>query len=162
MATGSESAEQERFGQRLDPECGGARLWFRRCQAFNWQRRSVSFHRHCRRPAFNRDGRGASCHRNVHRAALHRECRRRDYFYLGEFREPGHPSGQHFAAPVQTFCQSFLVGQRFRRLEKRCQRECFQQSRLLQSQIQRRRAGRGRGRWGSAMISQAKLSTFSY
>jgi hypothetical protein len=45
VAAGSEPLEQERFAGCLDPQRGVARLWFRRCQTFNWQRRSASFQR---------------------------------------------------------------------------------------------------------------------
>ena len=44
MAAGPEPVEQERGVERLDAQRGGARLWFRRCQAFNGQRRSAFFH----------------------------------------------------------------------------------------------------------------------
>ena len=126
MAARPEPAEQERITERLDPQRGGAGLWFRRHQAFNGQRRSASFHWYCRRPAFHRHRWRTALHGNSRRAALHRRHRSRGYFDLGRFREPVHRLAQRFAKPIQPFSQPFsqsffLVGQHLRRIEQRCQ-----------------------------------------
>ena len=127
MAAGPEPTEHERLAQRLDPERRGAGLWRRRDHAFNWQCRSAAFYRHrgqpaidgyCCRPAINRDGR---------RAPDHRHRRSRTNLYLVTIRKPIHPISQCRANPIQSCFQSsgrpcFVVGQRLRRLEQRCQR----------------------------------------
>ena len=124
VAAGPEPAEQERFAQRrkLGPQHGGAGLGFRRCRAFDRQRRSASFHRNCRRTTFHRNCRRATLHRQRRSTAFHRHA-------LGQPADRLLPASaaqsiaQRFATQVESFCQpSFLVGQRVRRREQRCQR----------------------------------------
>ena len=74
VAAGPEPPEQERFAQRrkLGPQHGGAGLGFRRCRAFDRQRRSASFHRNCRRAALT----DAGTRLTARRTAFHRNARR--------------------------------------------------------------------------------------